>query len=50
MYNTIIDPVNLIEAQTSVDGTTGPLKDVAEKSSEGKEAKNRTPGNFVNKY
>ena len=50
MYNTIIDPVNLIEAQTSVDGTTGPLKDETKKSAEGKEAKNRTPGNFVNKY
>lgn len=50
MYNTIIDPVNLIQAQTSVDGTTGPLKAETKKSSEGKEAKNRTPGNFVNKY
>lgn len=50
MYNTIIDPVNLIEAQTSVDGTTGPLKEETKKSAEGKEAKNRTPGNFVNKY
>lgn len=50
MYNTIIDPVNLIQAQTSVDGTTGPLKAETKKSAEGKEAKNRTPGNFVNKY
>lgn len=50
MYNTIIDPVNLIQAQTSVDGTTGPLKAETKKSTEGKEAKNRTPGNFVNKY
>lgn len=50
MYRTISDPVNLIQAQTSVDGTTGPLKDEAKKSSEGKEAKTRTPGNFVNKY
>ena len=50
MYRTISDPVNLIQAQTSVDGTTGPLKEEAKKSSEGKEAKTRTPGNFVNKY
>ena len=50
MYDTIIDPVNLIQAQTSVDGTTGPLKAETKKSAEGKEAKNRTPGNFVNKY
>ena len=50
MYDTIIDPANLIQAQTSVDGTTGPLKEETKKSTEGKEAKNRTPGNFVNKY
>lgn len=51
MYNTIADPVNLIEAHTSVDGTTGPLKKIAEeKSIESKEAKQRTPGNTINKY
>ena len=50
MYDTILDPVNLIQAQTSVDGTTGPLKEETKKSAEGKEARNRTPGNFVNKY
>lgn len=50
MYRTIADPVNLIQAQTSVDGTTGPLKKEANKSSEAKEASTRTPGNFVNKY
>lgn len=50
MYKTIADPVNLIEAQTSVDGTTGPLKSVANQSLEGKEAKFRTPGNAFNKF
>lgn len=49
MFDSIIDPVNLIEGQTSVDGTTGPLKREGDKSSEGAELKNRTPGNFVNK-
>ena len=50
MYRTIADPVNLIQAQTSVDGTTGPLKSVANQSLEGKEAKFRTPGNAFNKF
>lgn len=50
MYRTINDPVNLIQAQTSVDGTTGPLKKESNKSSEAKEASTRTPGNVVNKF
>lgn len=50
MYNTIIDPVNLIQAQTSVDGTTQPLSQEADKSAKAEEAKSRTAGNFVNKY
>lgn len=51
MYRTISDPVNLIEAQTSVDGTTGPLKEEAKNNTdEAESAKTRTPGNFVNKY
>ena len=50
MYTTINDPANLIQAQTSVDGTTGPLKEVANESSESKEAKSRTPGNVFNKF
>ena len=51
MYKTISDPVNLIEAQTSVDGTTGPLKEEAKNNTdEAESAKTRTPGNFVNKY
>ena len=51
MYNIIVDPVNLIQAHTSVDGTTGPLKEVAkENTEEERAAKTRTPGNFINKY
>lgn len=50
MYRTINDPVNLIQAQTSVDGTTGPLKKESNKSSEAKEASTRTPGNAINKF
>lgn len=50
MYDTIIDPANLIQAQTSVDGTTGPLKQQTKNSIENIEAKTRTPGNFINKY
>lgn len=50
MYDTIIDPVNLIQAQTSVDGTVQPLKDVAKLSRKNEEAKGRTPGNAFNKY
>lgn len=50
MYRTIADPVNLIQAQTSVDSTTSPLKSVANQSLEGKEAKFRTPGNAFNKF
>ena len=50
MYKTIIDPVNLVEAQTSVDGTTGPLKRVANSNKvQEKEARNRTAGNLINK-
>lgn len=49
IYDGIINPVNQIQAQTSVDGTVGPLKAESAKSIEGKEAKNRTPGNFINK-
>lgn len=49
IYEVILDPVNLIQATTSVDGTTGPLKDEAKKSNKAKDAKYRTPGNFVNK-
>lgn len=50
MYNVILDPVNLIQAQTSVDGTTGPLKAVANTSAEARESKTETPFNFVNKF
>lgn len=52
MYDTIINPVNLIEAQTSVDGTTGPLKKIADDPTrpQSQEAKYRTAGNVFNKF
>lgn len=51
MYATGIDPVNLLEAQTPIDSTTGPLKDYANRNSdEAKEASLRTPGNAINLY
>lgn len=50
MYSVGIDPANRQQAETSVDGTTGPLKKIANNSDEGKEAALRTPGNSINKY
>lgn len=52
-YNTYLvseDPVNLLEANTPVDATTGPLKKKANTSSEAAEADFRTPGNEVNMF
>lgn len=49
LYSVIQDPVNQVQAQTSVDATTGPLKEIAEASSEAKAAHKRTPGSWVNK-
>lgn len=49
-YNVSRDPVNLMQAHTSVDATTGPLKKKANTSSEAAEADSRTPGNEVNKF
>lgn len=49
-YEIISDPVNLLQAQSPIDSTTKPLKIIADKSSEGKEAKSRTPGNAFNKF
>ena len=49
-YNVSIDPVNLIQAHTSVDATTGPLKKKANTSSEAAEADSRTSGNEINKF
>lgn len=49
-YQISIDTVNLIQAQTSVDATTGPLKDKANTSEEAKAANFRTSGNAINKF
>lgn len=51
MYSVINDPVNLIQAQTSVDGTTGPLKEVSKNNKAEEDSLTyRTPGNVVNMY
>lgn len=50
MYDIGMDPANLIQAQSPVDSTTGPLKDVANQSVIGEQLKQRTPGNFYNKF
>ena len=50
MYKVSKDPVNLVEAHTSVDGTTGPLKKKANTSLEAAEASFRTPGNAYNQF
>ena len=50
MFKVINNPINLIQAQTSVDGTTGPLSDIANNSPKGKIVKQRTAGNAMNKF
>lgn len=49
MLQTIKDPVNLIQAQTSVDGTTKPFKQKANESATTQVQKLASPGNFVTK-
>lgn len=49
-YEVSRDPSNLMQAHTSVDATTGPLKKKANTSSEAAEANSRTPGNAINKF
>ena len=51
MYSVINDAANLIQAQTPVDATTGPLKDKSQSNvSEARELANRTAGNINNLY
>lgn len=51
MYRIAKNPVNLIQAQTSVDQTTGEPKDLADEfSTAGKALKKATPGNIGNKF
>lgn len=50
MYSVSEDPVNLLQAHSSVDITTGPLKAKAETSEEAAAANFRTPGNVMNKF
>lgn len=50
MYSISNDPTNLIQSQTSVDGTTGPIKEIGNSSQENIEALNEVPGNFLIKF
>lgn len=50
MFSIINDPINLLQAQSSVDVMTATAKKVANQSPSANLAKNRTPGNFINKY
>ena len=47
-YKVGINPSNLMQAHTSVDATTGPLKDIADNSNEATDVIYRTAGNCVN--
>lgn len=52
LHESIIDPVDLIQSQESVDVPTEPIKQIANdptKSQAAKDAKKSTPGNFINK-
>lgn len=49
LYNVIKDPANLVQAQTSVDATTGAFKKIANESAVNEDIKTRTAGNNVNK-
>lgn len=48
-FNIAADPVNQIQAMTSVDSTTRPMKEEGNKSKKAKALANRGPGNWVNK-
>lgn len=50
MYSISNDPTNLIQSQTSVDSTTGPIKEIGNNSQENIEALNEVPGNFLIKF
>lgn len=49
MLEIIKDPMNLQQAQSSVDTMTGPFKKKGNSSVKGQAVKFRTPGNFLNK-
>lgn len=48
MIDTIRTPVNQMQGHISVDGTTGPIKKVGDRSNNAKLTKERTAGNFLN--
>jgi len=50
LYEIIIDPINQLEAQSSVDVIVGPMKNIAATSTKAKVQRTFTPGNFLNKF
>lgn len=50
MFRIAMNPANLLQAQTSVDATTGEPKKIANQSEAGKALQYATPGNMANIY
>lgn len=50
LFNIIEDPINRLQADSSVDVVTGPVKGLAKSSPKATVQNNFTPGNVVNKY
>ena len=50
IWNVAVNPSNLLEAQSSVDGTKGPIKEASSKSKETQDSVYEVPGNFVVKF
>ena len=50
LFNIIEDPINRLQADSSVDVVTGPVKNLAKSSPKATVQNDFTPGNVVNKY
>ena len=50
LFDIIEDPINRLQADSSVDVVTGPVKDLAKNSPKATVQDNFTPGNVVNKF
>lgn len=50
LFNIIEDPINRLQADSSVDVVTGPVKNLAKSSPKAAVQNDFTPGNVVNKY
>lgn len=49
LYQSIVDPIDLMQSQESVDGPTKPIQKISKNSKSNELAKTRTPGNWMNK-